>query len=151
MVFYHTFGRFKPIYEQVTQPFYLAANMLLENIENTSLFSSFEIALFYSLASSKYLCGGAKYFWFTQSISRQHTYNAKHVWDQIFQFQETHLRNFRCMFLKLVYENSVTSSTVVHTLRTTAFFKNPYKIQFWVYENPMPSFEEISRHPFQEK
>ena len=109
--FYHTFGRFKPIYEQVPQSFYLAATMLIETIENTSLFSPLEIVLFYSLASSKYLCGGAKYFWFTQSISRQHTYNAKHAWDQIFQFQEIHLRNFRCMFLKVVYENSVTSSS----------------------------------------
>ena len=69
LVFYHTFGRFKPIYDQVSQPFYLAATMLLETIENTSLFSPFEIDLFYSLASSKYLCGGAKYFWITQSIS----------------------------------------------------------------------------------
>ena len=50
MVFYHTFGRFKPIYEQVTQPFYLAANMLLENIENTSRFSPFR-TLSHSLES----------------------------------------------------------------------------------------------------
>ena len=42
-------------------------------------------------------------------------------------------------------------STVLLVLRTATFFKNPYKIQFWIYENPMPIFEEISRRPIQEK
>ena len=111
VVFPTKFIRFQQNIRNPSRFFYLAVTMLIETIENTSLFSPLEIVLFYSLASSKYLCGGAKYFWFTQSISRQHTYNAKHAWDQIFQFQEIHLRNFRCMFLKVVYENSVTSSS----------------------------------------
>ena len=81
MVFYHTFGRFKRFYEQVSEPFYLAVTMLLEIIEHTSLFSPYEMVVFYALAGSKYLFGGAEYFSFTQLIAPQHTCNTKYVCD----------------------------------------------------------------------